>query len=388
MVAEDPRCRAGAAPEPVDCNGIHAGTGNGRYVLGVVVDGRNLCKDRFFPPGRLLDGVDELGEVLDAVDVVMRRRADRVATLRYHPCPGDVRAHLLAGEVPADARFCSLAEFELDRGAPLQVVDVHAEPPRGDLDDHPVLVGVEAGMQAAFAGAHIGARLLCRPGHREVGVEADCAVAHVAEHDRRLEHEVWSEFRGDLDIAVRFSRKIQPRRFLPEVGPEFDGFAERVGRGRGDLAGVQHQVVEYDREVGDAPHPGEDDLTRPGLVVDRLPDLPRPDRMAPVIAGVLLEHDGVSRAVGEAPVTGGAVPGVDEDAVAVPSEYAVGAVLDASPAFHAPLPVDGDPVPERHAADVAAHGATLPMTGSPAPGLVIDSTPGSMVRIAVSSLAM
>jgi len=70
----------------------------------------------------------------------------------------------------------------------------------------------------------------------------------------------------------------------------------------------------------------------------------------------------------------------------VPPVDAVGAALDAPPALHAPDGVDADPVAGREASD--HHATTLPITGSPAAGIVIDSTQGSIARIAASSLEM
>ena len=316
------------------------------------------------------------------------RRTDGIAPLRNHTGAGDILADLLAREVATDARFCALPELYLDGGAALQIIDVHAEPSRGDLDDHAVLVRIEAGMESALPCAHVCADLFCGPGHGYLGVEADCTVAHVPEHDRRLEHEVRGEFGGEFRITVCVPAEVQVCRLLPEVSPELDRFAERVGGRRGDLTGVQHKVVEYDREVCDAAHTGKDDLSCPGLVVYRLPGRPGPHGVAPVVTGLLFDHYGIPGAVGEAPVTGGALPRVDQDPVAIAPEDAVGAVIDASFALHALLAVDRDPISQRHAADVAAHGATLPITGSPAAGMVIDSIFGSMTRIAASSLDM
>ncbi len=145
-------------------------------------------------------------------------------------------------------------------------------------------------------------------------------------------------------------------------------------------------MIKDDRKIGDAPHCSKDYLACPGLIIDRLPDLPGPDRVTPVVAGMLLDADCVPGAISKTPVTGGTLPGVDHDPVAILPEYTVGAVLNAPLAFHTPLPIDCDPVTKWHAAEVTAHGATLPITGSPAAGMVIDSTFGSIARIAASSL--
>ncbi len=54
----------------------------------------------------------------------------------------------------ADAGLGALTDLDLDGGTAVQVLGVHAEASRGDLDDDVVLVGIEVRVQSALAGVH------------------------------------------------------------------------------------------------------------------------------------------------------------------------------------------------------------------------------------------
>src|SRR6186997_2871903 len=67
-------------------------------------------------PGGRIDGAqvgDELGEVLDRVDVVVGWRADVALAGLATTERGDVGGGLSAGELPALARFGSLGDLDL-----------------------------------------------------------------------------------------------------------------------------------------------------------------------------------------------------------------------------------------------------------------------------------
>src|SRR5512139_2783575 len=74
------------------------------------------------------------------------------------------------------------------------------------------------------------------------------------------------------------------------------------------------------------------------------------------------------------------------DLFALLAEYSVRTTFDTSSAEHALVMIHADAITERDAPD--AHYRDLPMIGSPALGIVISPTFGSMVRIAASSLHM
>ncbi|MDK2826900.1 MAG: hypothetical protein PWQ44_2080, partial [Methanolobus sp.] len=62
----------------------------------------------------------------------------------------------------------------------------------------------------------------------------------------------------------------------------------------------------------------------------------------------------------------------------------IGTVIDTAHTFHTLVTVDADLVLKWNTTET--HSTTLPITGSPALGIYIVSTSGSIVRIAASSL--
>ncbi len=79
--------------------------------------------------------VDQLLEVLDRVDVVVRGRGDQLDARGRVPQAGDVVVDLVAGQLPALARLRALGDLDLELVGMTQVVDVDAEAARGDLAD-------------------------------------------------------------------------------------------------------------------------------------------------------------------------------------------------------------------------------------------------------------
>lgn len=68
----------------------------------------------------------------------------------------------------------------------------------------------------------------------------------------------------------------------------------------------------------------------------------------------------------------------------VNSEDTIRAAFNAPPAQHTLVMVNADLIPERDTPDT--HTRNLPIVGSPAFGMEISSTSGSIVRMAASSL--
>ena len=110
--------------------------------------------------GGLLDGVDQLPQVLDGVDVVMGGGGDSVGALRDHAGTGHIRADLGAGQVPADARLGPLAHLDLHRGACLHIVPVDAEAAGGHLYNGVGTVDIEVLVETALAGVVVDAQFL------------------------------------------------------------------------------------------------------------------------------------------------------------------------------------------------------------------------------------
>ena len=110
---------------------------------------------------RAAEVVDELLEVLDRVDVVVRRRRDQADARRREADLRDVLVDLVAGQLAALAGLRALRHLDLQLVGVRQVVDVHAEAARRDLLDRGaarVAVGVahEAdGILAALAGVRL-----------------------------------------------------------------------------------------------------------------------------------------------------------------------------------------------------------------------------------------
>ena len=83
----------------------------------------------------VLEVVDQLGEVLDGVDVVVRRRGDQADARRRVPGLGDPRVDLVAGQLAALAGLGALGHLDLDVVGVDQVLAGHAEAAGGDLLD-------------------------------------------------------------------------------------------------------------------------------------------------------------------------------------------------------------------------------------------------------------
>ena len=73
---------ARAAAVAVDGDDVRAAAGDAAGNGGDVVDGGYLDDDGLFVLGGLLQGVDQLAQILDGVDVVVRRGRDGIAPLR------------------------------------------------------------------------------------------------------------------------------------------------------------------------------------------------------------------------------------------------------------------------------------------------------------------
>ena len=191
--------RARAAPEAVDGNDVRARARNARGDGRHIVYGGYFHNDGLFIMGGFLQAVDELAQVLDGIDVVVRRGADGVRSLGHHARAGHIAHDLRAGQMPADARLCPLPHLDLHSRACVQVFAVYAEPAGRHLHDGVGAVTVKILMQAALAGVVAHTQLRSRPRQRFMGIVADGPIAHGAEHDRH----------GQLDMR-RFFGTMAP----------------------------------------------------------------------------------------------------------------------------------------------------------------------------------
>ena len=132
---------------------------------------------------------DQLREVLDRVDVVVRRRRDqRDAGLRVAQAR-DLLRDLVAGELAALARLRALRDLDLELVGERGVLGGDAEARRGDLLDPRVALRAEArGILAALAAVRARAQPVERDRDRLVRLGRERAVRHAAAreaaHDR------------------------------------------------------------------------------------------------------------------------------------------------------------------------------------------------------------
>ena len=156
---------------------------------------------------RVLEIVDELGEIFDGIDVVMRRRRDEADARRGAARLRDPRIHLGAGQLPAFAGLRALRHLDLQFFRVDQVVARDAEAARGHLLDGGVLRvavvhrHVALGIFAALARVALAADAVHGDGERLVRFLGDRAVAHGA----RLEalHEALRRTRPPRSESLR-----------------------------------------------------------------------------------------------------------------------------------------------------------------------------------------
>ena len=134
----------------------------------------------------VLQVVDQLRQILDRVDVVVRRRRDQADAGRRVADLGDVLVDLVAGQLAALAGLGALRHLDLQLVAVDQVVAGDAEAARGHLLDGAapqVAVGVRREAHrilAALAGVRLAADAVHGDGQVLVRLAADRAERHGA----------------------------------------------------------------------------------------------------------------------------------------------------------------------------------------------------------------
>ena len=134
----------------------------------------------------VLEVVDQLRQVFDGVDVVVRRRRDQPHAGGRMPHLGDPFVHLVAGQLAALPRFGPLRHLDLDGVGVDQVLGGDAEPARGDLlhrRAHRVAVGqrdVAVRVFAALAGVGLAAEPVHGDGQVDVRLPGQRAEGHGA----------------------------------------------------------------------------------------------------------------------------------------------------------------------------------------------------------------
>jgi hypothetical protein len=84
---------------------------------------------------RILEVVDQLRQVFDRIDVVVRRRRDQLHPRGRVAQFGDVLGDLAPWQLPAFAGLRALGDLDLDLLGACKIFGGHAEAPRGDLLD-------------------------------------------------------------------------------------------------------------------------------------------------------------------------------------------------------------------------------------------------------------
>ena len=147
--------------------------------------------------------VDQLRQVFDRIDVMVRRRRDQTHARRAVPDAGDFLVDLVAGQLAPFARLGALRHLDLQFLRVDQVLAGHAEASAGHLLDGAiaaVAVGVEliAGrVFAPFAGVALGAQPIHGDRQRLVGFFRDRPVRH------RARGKPFDDLGGRLDFVQR-----------------------------------------------------------------------------------------------------------------------------------------------------------------------------------------
>ena len=177
---------------------------------------------------------DELGEVLDRVDVVVRRRADVALAGLAATERGDVGGRLAPGQLAALAGLGALGDLDLELVGAGEVGRGHAEPGRGDLLDPGVVAlavrarRVPGRVLAALAGVRRAAGALDADGQRLVRLGLS-APTLIAETTKRRDDRA-----GVLDLGERDRRRRR-------AGPAARRAARTVGGGPGEGRAVARE---------------------------------------------------------------------------------------------------------------------------------------------------
>src|SRR5690606_3601217 len=168
---------------------------------------------------RALQVEDELLEVFDRVDVVVRRRRDEADARRRVARARDPRIDLRGRQLTALAGLGTLRELDLQV---LRVREIHArhtEAARGDLLDRAAALRIQQALDvlAALAGVRLGAEAVHRDREGFVRLARDRAVAH------RAGREPLDDARDGFDLVDR-NGAAQPLAELEQA-------AQRLQRG-------------------------------------------------------------------------------------------------------------------------------------------------------------
>ena len=173
------RARAAVVPGDQDDVGVRLGDAGGHRAHADLADQLGVDPRRRVG---VLEVVDELGEVLDGVDVVVRRRGDQPDARAWSAGWGHPGVDLVRGQLAALAGLGALGDLDLDVVGVGEVVRRHPEAAGGDLLDGRAAARVvqPVGVLPALAGVRLPAEHVHGDGEGLVGLGGDGAVAHRA----------------------------------------------------------------------------------------------------------------------------------------------------------------------------------------------------------------
>src|SRR5579859_4478905 len=219
------RRRAGAAIVAADCDDIRAGLGDPRGDHADAGAGDKLYADA----GLRIDGaqvVDELREVFDAVNVVVRRRRDQRGAGRGVANARNVLGDFARRKLAAFAWLAALGHFDFELFGANEIFGGDTEAAGGDLLDlaRAARRGVEIRIFAAFAGVAAAADLVHRQRESLVRFGAQRAEGHGLRAET-LEN-------GFQGFHI-FERNWLLRQHFQQIAQEYGsrGFAEFLDRG-------------------------------------------------------------------------------------------------------------------------------------------------------------
>ncbi|MCY1170030.1 hypothetical protein D9M73_100880 [compost metagenome] len=186
----DAGLRGGSGAADMPCDQDDVGMGLGHACCHRADPGRGDELDAH-PRDRidLLQVIDELRQILDRIDVMVRRRRDQRHARRRMAQLGDELGHLEAGQLPAFAGLCALRDLDFDLVAGVEIFRRHAKATAGDLL-HPgigvVAIGIgliARAVLAAFARHRLGTDAVHRDGERFMRFGAERAQRHARRHE-------------------------------------------------------------------------------------------------------------------------------------------------------------------------------------------------------------
>ena len=241
---------ARAAAETVDGDDIRAGARNAGRNRRDVMHRRNLNDDRLGVPRRFLERENQLAQILDGVDIMVRRGGNGVRAFWNHARFGNICHNLPARQMPADARLRALPHLDFNRRARVQVIVIDAEASRRDLHNRVFAVLVEVLLRRAREGL--------------MRVIANRAVRHGGEHNRHFELELGRRVVNELAILVA----ADAFGTATEVDARLHRLTQRVNGRVRDLRGVNQQLIPVHRQRRGIAHRGQDFRHRLRGVVD------------------------------------------------------------------------------------------------------------------------